>query len=203
VSREEGLGHLERCRPGIRLALPHPPLAVADHPVWINGQDLAPEMPAAAADLAQGDLESLRFDHRVGFQQIVDRLVRGGERQSMGQLKILVRQGALLANPRDAQSRLVDQLHRQPRLDGLGTFTGPGTQQIPGSHTKMLGHQQPDARQIATDLVGQSLPNPLFDRARIAQRHSPASLGVVDLNPTGPGVGTMGVEFFFEGRTPR
>jgi hypothetical protein len=85
--------------------------------------------------------------------------VAGDEGQAVGQLETAaVLQRAVGANTCRANGRFVNQLQRQSRFDVLARPPGPTTEEIPRSQPQVLGHQQPQASQIAADLVGQHLP---------------------------------------------
>ena len=53
----------------------------------------------------------------------------------------------------------MDHLKRQTGFHSLSGLTAPTTKQIPRTQTQMLRDQQPQANQVAGDLVGQELPH--------------------------------------------
>jgi hypothetical protein len=64
----------------------------------------------------------------------------------------------------------------------------------------VFGNQQPDADEVAADLVGQHLADVPLQAARIPGLHPSPLLAAMDLNASRLGAWTIGVEFFFEGR---
>ncbi len=61
----------------------------------------------------------------------------------------------------------MNQLHRQTWLDAFTRLAGPAAQQVPGSQPQVFGQKQPEAGEIAADLVGQALADTAFDAQRI------------------------------------
>ena len=101
-----------------------------------------------------------------------------------------------------AQGRLMDQLQRQARFHSFGSLRRPAADQVPDSQPQQFGDQQPDAGQVAHDLVGEALSHPVLEAAGIARD----GLGAPsrDLNRDGRlSVGAVAMEFFFEDRTSR
>ena len=64
----------------------------------VERQEVAPDLPAGQADLAQGDLQPFGLLDGVGVQQIMDGRVAGDEGQPVGQREVVLRQAALLAD---------------------------------------------------------------------------------------------------------
>jgi len=105
--------------------------------------------------------------------------VAGEERQAVGQLEATARdQRALTADPRGAQSRLVNQLHCQPRLDSLRRLSRPTAQQIPSPQPQVFRHQQPDSDRMPADLVAQELAHPALDTDRVTRLPSDTIPGI-------------------------
>src|SRR4051812_2209213 len=117
--------------------------------------------------LPQGDLQPLCLVHRPPSQQVVDGAVAAQEGQAVDQLKPFLGQVALRTQPGDAQASLVNQLQGQPRLDVLAGLLAPVAQQTPTAQTQVLRHEQPQADQVAADLVAENLPYTAFNTKRI------------------------------------
>jgi hypothetical protein len=105
----------------------------------------------------------------------------------------------LRAQPRQAQRRFVNQLQGQPRPDGSARLPSPATEKIPGSQAQVLGNEEPDADQVATDAVGQRLANAVFDGGGVAGTQTAAASGGRGLDGR-DNAGTTFIEFFFAGR---
>ena len=73
--------------------------------------------------------------------KLVDGAVAGDEGEAFGQLEALLAQATPLADPGDAECRLVDPLQREPRFDLRGRLAGPSAQQIEGAQAQGLGRQ--------------------------------------------------------------
>ncbi len=101
------------------------------------------------------------------------------------------------------EEHAVHQLQLQTRLDAVGATAGPVVQEIPGAQTKVFGDQEPQADEIAADLVGEKLTNTPFEAARIAGLGFDAGGGTLGLQARGFGVRAIAVEFFFVGRIVR
>ena len=135
-------------------------------------------------------------------QQGVNGHVAGHEGKSVGQLEAALAERALLPQARGTEGRLVDHLQRQTRFDALGRLTAPTAEQVPCAQPQVFGNQQPQAHQVAGDLVGQELPHAAFDAERIAGLGAGAFLGPLGLDLPISDRSIL-IEFFFEGRTLR
>ena len=96
----------------------------------------------------------------------------------------------------------MDQLQSQTRLNTLRWLGDPATDQIPGTQAEEFGCEQPQAEEIARDLVRQELAHAAFEAGGVAGDGLRASLGGLDREGR-LRVGTVAIEFFFAGRTPR
>jgi hypothetical protein len=63
----------------------------------------------------------------------------------------------------------------------------------------VLGHEEPDADQVATDAVGQRLANAVFEAGGVAGTQTAAASGGSRFHGRG-NAGTTFIEFFFAGR---
>ena len=136
----------------------------------------------------------------MGAEQLMHGLVGGDKGEPIGQLKALLRQCAPVAQAGGAQRRLVDQLKSESRLDTSAILLAPATEQVPGPQAQMLWGQQPKADQIAIDLVGQQLTDTAFEADGISGFALGAFLGTLGFDSRFR-VGTIAMEFFFEGQT--
>jgi hypothetical protein len=122
--------------------------------------------------------------------------------EAVGQFKDVLVRGAPVPQAGRAQSRFVDQLQRQARLDTIGPLRRPRADQVPGTQPEQFGGKQPDAGQVAHDLVGEELAHSPFDAPWIAREGSRPRLGGLRLQGW-LGVRAVAIKFFFEDRTPR
>jgi hypothetical protein len=96
----------------------------------------------------------------------------------------------------------MDQLQSQTRLNPLRWLGDPATDQIPGAQAEEFWCEQPQAEEVARDLVRQELAHAAFEAGGVAGDGPRASLGGLDREGR-LRVGTVAIEFFFAGRTPR
>ena len=169
----------------------------------VDQEKLSRIISGGTADVSQRDLELLGLRHRVAAEQEVHRGIRRQERKSIEDLEAAEGQTPSLADPLEAQGRLVDQLHGQSRLEPHSGLSRPTAQQVPRAQPEVFRNQQPQAHRGVTDLVGESLSDAAFEADRIAvglTNHLTADLGR-DLfgGPARPAA----VEFFFAGHTRR
>jgi hypothetical protein len=119
VEAEEGLGDFLSEVLIVRLEADHLPLAIADQPMRINGQELTSEMAAGATDFAQGALEGSGFLDGVGVEHVVDGEIGSDGGQAVSDLKTPVSQTAATANARAAQGGFMKNLKCQVRFEGI------------------------------------------------------------------------------------
>ena len=169
VETEKSLGHLDGLPLVFVLAPRHLAFGVRAHPVRIDGQELAGEVAAGAAQLAEGHFQRLRLFDGVGCKQGVDGLIRGDEGQAVGQLESLLSQAAPPAQTGHAQRGLAHQLQGQARLDALRAFSGPAAQQVPRAEAQMLGDEESQAGVRARDLVSQQLADAALEGGRVGR----------------------------------
>ena len=86
----------------------------------------------------------------------------------------------------------------QPPASPTPPWAGPATQQIPDAQAEIFWNEQPEADEVAGDLIGQQLAYTAFQTDRIARFLSVAATSAIALNKLS--VGTKRVEFFFVGR---
>lgn len=141
IQCEEGLRHLGGPVEFVVAMTAHLTFAIAAHAMRVDGQEFALVVTRGAAQLPQGDLQSLGVDHAMGAEQLMHGLVGGDKGQPVGQLKAFLRQCALVAQAGGAQCRLVDQLQSEARLDMSASLLAPATEQVPGAQTQMLWGQ--------------------------------------------------------------
>lgn len=186
---------------------PHLPLAVAADAMWIDGQHFSAIISARTPESAPGHLQLEGVLDGMFCQQIMYGAVTGDEGEAGRQLETTaIRQGSIRANPRGAESRLVDQLQSQSRFGPFRGLPGPAAQQIPRSQTEVFGHQQPHAHQMSADLVGQELPDTTFQTEGIAvgrlRARTRAPCHHEEIRHRVFARATL-VEFFFAGRSPQ
>ena len=204
IQEEKGLSLFGGRLVGCGAALDHLPFGVANLAVRIQGEYLGREVATGTSELAEANLELERLLDRVGIKQVVDGAITRKKGQTIGQFKALVAKGAVIAKGRPAQGRFVDQVQSQARSQRLRTqFTRPGPQQIPSAQAQMLGHQQPEAQQIAGEFIGQELTNLALDAARVGGNQSLSFSRALDRQRRRRVLGVEAVEFFFAGRNRR
>jgi hypothetical protein len=167
----------------------------------INQQQGARIMPRNSTDSPQRLLEVLGFSGVLPAKQIVNGPVTRQERKPIERLESPHRQAAPAASPVAAQGGLVDQLQGKPGLDAFGALSGPTTEQVPGSQTQVLRDEEPQARRVVADLIGESLTNASFDASWVAVDRTHDRFGDLRGELLGLQTWTARVEFFFEGRS--
>lgn len=85
----------------------------------------------------------------------------------------------------------------------IGQLAGPSAHQIPGAQAQMFGHQQPQAQEVAGDLICQELANLPFHAAIVGELEAGLSLGALDGDLGWRFFWIEAVEFFFERRNRR
>ena len=204
VEEEEHLGLFDRRLPGRRTVFDHVPPGKTLPPVGIEHQELAGEMTAGPAQLAQGHLELLGLGHGMRLEQVVEAAIAGEKGQAVGQFEAVVAQGAVGAQGGTAQGGLMHALEGHPgrQFQERGVLA-PLAEQLPGAQAQMLGQEQPDSEQAAADFIGEALADLAFEAERLEAFESPPLAAVVagDADRRLPRV--QGVEFFFAGRSRR
>ena len=127
--------------------------------------------------------------------------VGGHKGQSIGELKTLLSQRAMLAQTADAERRLVHQMQGHARPERLTLALAPGAEQIPGSQAQMLRRQEPNSDLVSRNFVGQQLANFSLEAGRIARLKALLTLGALCLDLLGCRSRATGVEFFFANRS--
>jgi hypothetical protein len=113
--------------------------------VVVDRQEISLEVSAGAPDVSEGDLQVQGLVDGVGVEQVVDGLIGGEERESVGGFEPFLGKGAGLAHAVDAQGGLVNELQSQARFDPLSGLSGASEEEVPGSQAKVLGDKKPDA----------------------------------------------------------
>ena len=203
VEAEKELGEFAGFLAGMLTAPRHLALAGAAHPMGIDRQKTAAEMPPSTADTSENDLRTLRFLDGVGLQEVVNGLIRGDKWEAVEDFKPFLAQAAGRARGGDAEGGFVDELQRQPGIEvGLGV-AGPLAQERPRSQTKMFWNQKPEADEVAGDFVGQKLANAPLNADGIGL-FAPVFLeGAIGVERGSPAKGVELIEFFFGGRRRR
>ena len=179
----------------------HVSTAVAVRPVRVDQQQFPGEMASATTNLSQGDLKLLSFRLRVAVEQQMDRGIRRQEGQSVEEFEAAERNVHSFPDPLQTQGRLMNQLHRQSRLDPHRRLTCPAAEQVPSPQAKMFRDQQPQACHVVTDLVGQSLSHAAFDAEWIAVDAPHHLAGDLGRDFFGHPARAAPVKFFFAART--
>lgn len=204
VQKEKSLRLLRGCFAAGRPTLDHVAFGVADQAVRIQSQNPAGEVTTGPAQFAQRDLELLGLSDRVCFEQFVQHPIGRQEGQSVGQFKTFVPQRTILAQARPAKRGFVHQVQGQARSHGaVRRIARPGSQQIPGAQTQMLGHQQPQPQEIARNFIGQTLAHLTFQTGRVGLFEALTFAGPLNGNEWRRVLGVERVEFFFAGRNRR
>ncbi len=202
IKDEKSLSHFVGLGSLVLAEAAHLPLAEAWHTVRVDSQQFSGVIARGPADASQGDLQALGFRHGVFGQEGMNGHVTGDEGKSVGQLEAALAEGALLPQPRGTQRRLMDHLQRQAWLDTSAALPAPTTEQVPSAQPQVFGNQEPEAHEVAGDLVGQDLPYAAFQAERIAGLGTGAFLGPLGLDlPISDRSVLIG--FFFEDRTLR
>lgn len=82
-----------------------------------------------------------------------------------------------------------------------GGRPGPTREQVPGSQAQVFGGQQPEAHQVAGNLIRQELADAAFEAAGIDFFPAISAQGAKGLEFYGRALGMELVEFFFAART--
>jgi len=202
VQTEKGLSDLDRFFVGFGGVPRRLAPAVAVQAVRVDGQQVPLEMAPGTAQETEADLQLLGLLDGVVIEQVMEGRVAGQKGETIDQLEASLAQAARLAQTRDAQGGFMHQLQGQARGDGLRPLAGPAEQQLPGAESQVFGNQQPQADQVARNLVGQQLTHAPFEAERIGRLGPHPAVGSIGFNvachdPVGPTL----VEFFFGSRT--
>jgi len=81
--------------------------------------------------------------------------------------------------------------------------SGPAGEQIPGSQAQVLGYEQPEADQVAGNLIGQELADAAFDAEVIELFPAIFADGSIGFQLHGGTLGVELIEFFFAAQTER
>jgi len=113
IKREKSLGGLDGSFSIVLALEAHVPLAEAAYAMRIDGHQPALEVTWGTANLAESHLETHAVGDCTSPKEFVDGCVAGKKRQSVGQLKDPLVQGAAVPQSGTAQCRLVKQLQRK------------------------------------------------------------------------------------------
>lgn len=203
VEAEKELGEFAGFLAGMLAAPRHLALAGTAHPMGIDRQETAAEMPPGAAEASEDNLQMLRFLDGVRLQKVVNGLIRGDERQAVEDFKPFLAQAAGGARGGDAEGGFMDELERQSGIEvGLGV-AGPLAQERPGSQAEMFGNQKPEADEVAGDFVGQKLANAALNAEGIGLFAPVFLQGAIGVERGSPAKRVKLIEFFFGGRRRR
>ena len=180
----------------------HVPLGKALDAVGIDSQALAAKVTGGATDLAECHLQVHAVSDRASRQQFMDGHVTREKRQTVGHLEDSLVQSAAVPQSGSAQRRFLNELKGEAWSHLFRALSGPTADQVPHPQAEQLGDEQPDARQVSHDLVGEELSYAVLNAARIRWNR----LGAISLGLDLDGrfrARAVTVEFFFEGRSPR
>lgn len=163
----------------------------------IEGEEASGEVTTGAAHAPQGNLEVFGFGDGVSVQEAMDGRVADDEGEAIGQLKAALAEGATAAETVVAEGGFVEQLEGDPGLKGLRGLTGPAAEQIIGAEPQVFGDEQPEADEIAGDLVGQQLSDVALQAGGIAGLVPPPLFGALGLDGQRRSLGMIPVEPFF------
>src|SRR6266404_3494350 len=116
--------------------------------------------------------------------------IGGHKGQSIGELKTLLSQRAMLAQTADAERRLVHQMQGHARPERLTLALAPGADA-----------QASRADLVSRNFVGQQLANFSLEAGRIARLKALLTLGALCLDLLGYRSRATGVVFFFANRS--
>lgn len=197
VEAEEELGEFAGFLAGMIAAPWHLALAGTVHPMGIDRQETAAEMPPSAAEASEDNLQMLCLLDGMGVQEVVHGLIRGDERQAVEDFKTFLAQAAGGPRGGDAEGGFVDELQRQSGIEvGLGV-AGPLAQERPRSQTKMFGNQKPEADEVAGDFVGQELADAALNAEGVGFFAFVFLEGAIGVQRGAPAKGVKLIEFFF------
>ncbi len=125
VEKKKALPHFRGLFLAAEAVAAHLTFGVASHAVGIKSQQPAAKMFSRSPQLAQSDLQMPGLLDGASFEQIVDGGIGGDKGQSIGELKTLLRKGALAAIGAQAHGRLVHQVKSHPRFDSLACLAAP------------------------------------------------------------------------------
>lgn len=197
IETEEELGGFDGTRRLGRNLTAHLTLAPRAHAMRVNGQELAAKVIARATDFSQGDLKILGLSDGESFEHLMDGLIRGNERQAIGQLETLLTERTIPSDAGGAQGGFVDQLKRQAWVQVRGGPTRPGAKQVPCTQPHVFGRQKPETDLRARNLIGQPLTNAALEASVIARFDAHGAFGAPGLHRGQ----SWRVEFFFEAPT--
>ncbi len=203
VEAKEGRGDLVGAEGGVITVTGHLPLAGAGQAVGIEGQQAALKVAAGTTQATQGELQFLRLLHGMGLEEIVNTLIGSDEGQAVEEFEALLGEGAGGAEVHDSQRRLVHELQGQAGREVGGGGPSPAGEQIPGSQAQVCGRQQPEADEVAGNLIRQELTDAAFEAAGVELFPAILADGAEGLHFHEGTLGVERIEFFFAARTER
>lgn len=204
IQEKEGLGLLGGQLVAAGAALNHVAFGVADQAVRVQDKELAGEVAAGAAQLAQGDLELEKLVDGVRLEQVVEGAVGRQPRQAISQLEALVAEGTIGAQGWATERRLMDHVQAHARgQERIGPFSQRGPQEVPGAQAQVLGQQEPNAQQQPADLIGQELADAALDAQSVGGLGANGFCGALGGQGRRGVLGVQSIQFFFEGRSRR
>ena len=168
----------------------------------VNGQELGLVMPRGAADLTQGDLQSLGIIYAVGAQQLMYGLIGGHKRDALANSNPFWESVRFRRKPVvHSAASWTNWSASRGSMRALSCSVQPQSRsQVP--NRKCFRDQQPKAHQITIDLIGQKLSDAAFDTGGIGRLGFRTLLGALGLDGR-LSAGTIAIEFFFAGQTVR
>jgi len=137
----------------------------------------------------------------MGQEQVVNALIRNHKGQAVEEFETFLAEGSGGSKVHDSQSGFVHKLHGHAGGKIGRGEPGPACQQIPGSQAQVFGSQQPEADQVARNLIRQHLADAAFD-AEVIELFAPIfSQGSEGLQLDRWTLRVELVEFFFGVRT--
>jgi hypothetical protein len=166
--------------------------------VRVEGQQAALKVAAGTTEATQGELQFFRLRNGMGLKQIVNTLIGSDKGQAVEEFEALLGEGAGGTEVHDAQGGLVHELQGQAGGEVGGGGAGPAAEQIPGSQAQVFGQQQPEANQIAGNLIGQELADAAFEAEVIELFPAILADGSKGLYFHGGTLGVELIEFFLQ-----
>ena len=201
VEAEEGGGDLVGAEGGVVAVTRHLPLAGTGQAVRIDGEQAARKVAAGTTQATQGELQFLRLLHGMGLEQIVQAGIGDDKGQAVEEFEALLAEGAGAAKVHHSERGLMHELQGEAGGKVGGGRPGPGGEQVPGSQAQVLGRQQPEADQIAGNLIRQELADAAFEAVGIDLFPPILAQGAKGLQFHGGTLGVELIEFFFAART--
>lgn len=201
IEAEEGGRNLVGADGGVIAITRHLAFAGAGQAVRIDGEQATLEVAPGATQATQGELQFFGVGNGMGVEQLVNTLIGSHKGQAIEEFEALLTEGAGGTEVHHPEGGFMGQLQGQAGGEIGGRGIRPAAEQIPSSQAQVFRGQQPEADQIAGNLIGQQLADAALD-GEVIEPFAPVSAEGSEGFHFHPGTLRMElIEFFFAART--